>query len=75
MNEIQLRGPNIPNIRYNVIGCPVIDGWQLCPVMNPNNGAPINLGKGVTGSVDLIQHAGTGYLLAVKKVFMQQYER
>ncbi len=36
--------------------------------------APINLGKGYTGSVDLVRHEDTGYLLAVKKISCSQFK-
>ena len=77
MQDLQLNGHRmIPKVGKNdVMGCPIIDGWSLRPVMNPNNGAPINLGQGCTGSVDLVRHQDTGYLMATKVIFMESPER
>ncbi|XP_072047604.1 uncharacterized protein [Amphiura filiformis] len=75
LREIQLAGPNvIPSCGKHVLGCNLIDGWSLRPVMNPQNGAPITLGRGCTGSVDLARHEASGYLLAAKMVFMDSPE-
>ena len=71
LREAQLAGPGVISSCgvHPTLACNIIDDSVLQPVVSSENGAPITLGQGISGKVDLLRHVKTGYLMASKTIF------
>ena len=76
LTAIRLAGPGMISSCgvHPTLGCDLIDDRMLKPEIHPDDGTPITLGQGVSGTVELLRHT-SGYLLASKSIVASSYDR